>query len=344
MKNKTTPLLTVSIAALLLTLGGCATTEVFFTVKRPAQISMRGVKRMAMGNFTGNNAAHVNKLIARLESSMIDSKAFEGVIDRKHMADVLKEHNIQLTGMFNEKSVAQIGKFIAAAGIIYASIDDDGYTETLTEKMVVTAKTNIDKKNPKDKSTWVTNITVFSNMMHTRTGTYTLNITYQVVDIEKATLAAVRPMNIKRKFVKIGKDEVPEAIDKEEAFATTLAESCYSFVRMITPSYVNVRADFMRDNELPEVDLAVKNIRSDLMPEGIEMLKNMLGKGTKTEIQAKTYYNYGLALVFNGEYDYAMENIRKALSMNPDEQAYRNGMALVKSEKENSEKLKEQEQ
>ncbi|MBI4977004.1 MAG: hypothetical protein HZC28_05945 [Spirochaetes bacterium] len=332
-------------AAALSLLIGCATTDVYFTVKRPSQISMKGHKRIAMGSFTGKNPAHVGKLVSFLEADMIDSKAFDAVLDRKYMNDVLKEHNLQMTGLFNEKSLASVGKFIGAGAIVYGSIDDENYREEQTSKEKITVTTNITKKDPKDRTTWVTTITTTTNIINTRTGTVTLNVTFQVVDIETAKLSAVKPIPMKRDFVKTAVDAMPAKIDAEEAIVSTMREAAGRFVRMLTPYSITVRAEFQKDGELQDLEAAVNKMKAGLMEEAVKDMLRMAGKPyEKPEVKGKAYYNLGMAQCYAGEYDDALANVKKAMEWNPSEQLYIQAIQMVKAEKASADKLKEQDQ
>jgi len=61
----------------------------------------------------------------------------------------------------------------------------------------------------------------------------------------------------------------------------------------------------------------------------------------KPNIKAKAFYNLGLAQMYTGKNDEAIENFKKATSLDP-KSIYSNAVVEAKKEKEIADKLKEQ--
>lgn len=53
------------------------------------------------------------------------------VLDRQHLGTLLKEHNLTVSGLVDDKSAAELGKFIGAAVYVFGRIQTDKYDEAI---------------------------------------------------------------------------------------------------------------------------------------------------------------------------------------------------------------------
>lgn len=324
--------------------AACGTTAMYFTVKRPAQINLKGYKKIAIGHFSGANPRHVNSVVNLTAEKLLETKYFEAVMDRKYIDDLVKEHKLQLSGMFDEKNIVRLGEFIGAASIIYATIDTDSYREDFSSETKIKTVSNRVSAPSGKKGEYTYKISVETNVHNTRVLVYSLVISFQIVDVATARLITAQTMKTERRFVKTAVNGKPDPIIPDDAFLTSAQELCSRFVTLLVPSYVTVQANFQVDGKLPEVETAVKKMQNGFMDEGIAILAPLTNRpGLAPEIQAKTFYNLGLALSFNGQYDDALVYLKRAGDINPREGLYDQAIRMVVNERENSLKLKEQE-
>ena len=77
--------------------------------------------------------------------------------------------------------------------------------------------------------------------------------------------------------------------------------------------------------------------------DGIAILRRAtLKTGLASDVQAKSYYNLGLALIYTGQYDTAVEELKTALSLDPTSRRIQNMIVRAKDEKANAAKLQAQ--
>ncbi len=77
--------------------------------------------------------------------------------------------------------------------------------------------------------------------------------------------------------------------------------------------------------------------------DGIAILDRSTRKqGLGSDVQSKAYYNLGLALIYTGKYDEAIEQLKTALSLDPTSKRIQSTVLRAKEEKANAEKLEEQ--
>ena len=114
-------------------------------------------------------------------------------------------------------------------------------------------------------------------------------------------------------------------------------------MRMVAPFDVNVRAAFLNDKLLPEVDQAIAYFRIGEWEDGIALLELTTRKtGLPGDVQAKTYYNLGLAETYAGQFETAIEHLKIALSLDPTSKRFQNAILKAKMEQESAERLEEQ--
>lgn len=298
----------IGIAVILALFSGCGTSAVYFTVKRPAAVSMKDYKKLALGNFRSfdENRARADSLANHLLSSLTAEKYFEAVMDRKYVQDVVAEQKLQLNGMYREEDTPKIGRIIGAGAFIYGTIDSEDYQNQVAQTVKVLKITNKNYKSEKARIKGEPDLDIIEKTVTNRTRTvqYGLTASFQIVDAESARLVTSKTLSAKRKVLKSSENGDPEDVGRDALFEGCAAETAKRFSGMLVPFYVTVRADFQTDGQLPEVELALRKIQTGFMDEAIALFEKLtLKTGLKPEVAAKTLYNLGLAQSFAGNYD-----------------------------------------
>lgn len=315
------------VLSALLLLMACGTSSVYLTVTRPAEINLKGFSKIAIGdilNEEGQAGAHASDIADGITAALFASGAYE-VLDRNHLGALLSEHALGEAGLIDESTAAQIGQFIGSAALIFGRIQTDNYKEELTKEKAYT-----DKEGK-------------SHQTHVRRGVYRLSVNMKVIDVQTARILAIKNIPAVRRATKRADKKDPAKIDTESLLAGCIADITRQFIRMIAPFEEQVRAAFLTDKLLPETDRAVGLFRVGEWDDGIAILEQATKKsGLPSEIQAKTYYNLGLAKIYVGEFDAAVEQLKTALSLDPTSRRIQQTILRAKEEKANAEKLREQ--
>ena len=313
--------------AVTLAAAACGTSSVTFTVTRPAEINLKEYRKIAIGDITnqyGVKGRHANDLADEITAVLLASGLFE-VLNRDNLARIMSEYTLSETGIIDETSAVEIGQVIGTAALIFGRIQTDQYQEDL------------EKGKPyKDKEGR-------SHQTHTRKGTYRLTASLQVVDIQTAKVLAARSLSAEKSARKSADMKDPEKIDSNALYAQCVRNISQQFRRMVAPYDVQVRAAFLTDELLPETDQAISYFRIGEWDDGMAFLEAATRKsGIEAEVQSKAFYNLGLAQIYAGEYDPAIEHLKKALSLNPRSKRIQKTILRAKMEKENAAKLQEQ--
>ncbi len=312
-------------------------------MKRPAPINLKGLKKVALGTFKGKNSRHVNLLMNQVTQNLLETQYFDSVLDRQNLDDIIKEHKLKLSGLVNDDGIMELGNFIGAAALIFGEIETDAYQEDITKRnVVITNKVDSGKKDEYKRTIY--KYTYEDKIQHTRTGIYKLTISFQMVDVETARLITVKTMPVSRKVETKSYEGKPDPIDPETIYLQLASQVSSEFVRQLVPSYVSVQARFEKDKELPQVELAIQKMQAGFNDDAIALFEEMTrNTALKLPIQAKTWYNLGLAQGFNQQFEESLINIKKAMDMNPKNKLYMQSLNMIRNEQKNAEILKSQE-
>jgi len=312
---------------LALVIASCGTSSIYINVKRPAEINLKEYRKIAIGDIVdqyGRKGGHAKDMADEITSVLFTSGQFE-ILDRQNLARIMTEHSLSETGIIDESTAAEIGKIIGTEALVFGRIQTDQYQEDLKE-----GKPYKDKKGR-------------THQINTRTGSYRVAANLQVIDIQTARILAVKNLSAVQTATSIADRKEPKSIDRNALYARCLKKISQQFIRMVAPYDVRVRAAFLTDKLLPEVDQAIGYFRIGEWEEGMTLLRGTISKsGLPVEVQAKTFYNLGLAETYDGQFDEAIEHLKTALSLNPKSRRIQNAVLRAKMERESAEKLKEQ--
>jgi len=311
----------------IILLAGCGISSVYLTVTRPAEINLKAYDKIAIGDIVsqkGWSRGHASDLSDEITAALFSSDAFE-VLDRQHLGALLKEHSLGETGLIDESTAVQVGQFIGTAALVFGRIQSDSYREEVIEGKVTT-----DDKGKKHQ--W-----------NTRRGTYDMAVILKVIDVETAKIIAVKTITATRSRTTRADMKEPRGINSNRLFSDCVKDISRQFIRMVAPYQERVRAAFLTDKQVPETEQAVAMFRIGEWEDGIAILeRTTLKSPLPSEVQAKTFYNLGLAQIYMGRYDEAVENLKRALILNPTSRRIQHTILRAKEEKESAARLQEQ--
>jgi len=313
------------IVGVLILLTSCGTQKMMLNVKRPAEINLKGFKKIAMGTIAGDKVSHAADLSDGITTKLVESNAFEAVLDRQNLKAIMEEHKLNASGLVDANSTAELGKFLGSAALVFGRIQTDVYKE------------EIHRGDPYKDSKGKTHQTI------SRNGKYDMTANISVVDIQSSKILGMKTLPATYTLSTSADNQTPEAIDTEKLYAACLNSLTSSFMTLVAPYTVTVTATFQTDDLLPELKSALAQFKIGETVEAIKILDEASKKTfPKPEIQAKAFYNLGLAQLYSGLYDEATTNVKKAYTINAEEELYLNALNRIKEEKAQAEKLKAQ--
>lgn len=307
-------------------LSGC-NPSVYIPVQRPAEVNLSGNKTIGVGEIIspgGRKTHQSNNLEEIITTRLVESGSFQ-VVDRQNINSILREHNLTLSGLVDENHSVEAGKLLGTNVLIFGNINEDQYSEEISEK---------EKTDEEGGRSYI---------VRERKGTYKLLTNIRLVEVSTGKILAARDFASVKTAKTSARNEDPPAIDRRPMYRQASQEVASQLVRMIAPYKENVKVSFEKDKQLPELDMAIAQIRIGDWEDAIRTLqmaamKNDLDDKTK----AKAFYNYGLVILYDGQYENAMESFRRAMQLNPKKKQYQLAVIRAKNEQENAERLKNQ--
>ncbi len=316
-----------TVAALIIFIMFSCGPSVVLTVDRPAEINLSDYKTIAIGDFVserGNRSLYSLNIEEALTHRLFETGAFE-IVDRQNIDRLMEEHSLSLSGLVDESSALEIGKLMGSAVLIFGRITENEYVEQTTKS---------DEKVDMDGNKY---------HIYQRNGKYSLRINIRLVDVTTGKILATRPFEADKTARRYGKDEPAPEIDENKLFRECVDDIGIEFARMVAPYEEEVIVRFESDRDLPELDAALTSIKIDDWDHAINTLRKATMKPEiNDKTRAKAYYNYGLVIMYDGQYENAIEAFRKAMQLRSGRNRYQQAIIKARKEKQKREELEKQ--
>lgn len=340
----------------LLSACGPAIHTININTLKPAAVNLGSVKKVVVMGFDGHGGdAVANKVMSKL----VESGRFE-VFERAQVAKILKEHEMWMTGLVDEKSAAKIGKMLGAEALVIGSVDTYKVSDERTTIQLPKVRekgyhyeTKEDRKGNK-KTEKVIDYDWYKVNASALTRRGNVSITFKVVNVESGQIVAAKNLSKIWEGVNIV-DSDPKHDDayptpKEKSItlpdsATILNrltdEIVPQLVNLVVPHYVAERKTWLTVDE--QTETAMKFMSTNQYRDAIEILEAHLGnleaKPDKNKDKLHVaYYDIGLLNEVSGNFDKAEAFYKKAISLKGDER-YIQALANARRAKEDMKKL-----
>lgn len=314
----------ICLLALIIVIG-CATTKVNMIVRRPAEVSMKNHKKIALGDIKGRHKMHAVKMEHHLRSMLTSNGYFKSVVDRDHLQRLLQEQALQLHGIVEENAI-EVGKITGASAFVFCRIITDDVKDEIERGKIYTD----DKGKEHQKIT--------------RNVSYSVSVSVYIIDVTTSSVLLSRILTAECNDSTNADMKEPTKVDYEVLFDACAREVVTQLSRIIAPYDVAIDVKLEKDEKLPDLDRAVAYFRMHEFDKGLTLLKAMAeAEYQKPKIKAKALYNYGMVLLYSGIYQQAHAVLLEAFELVPTSKKYQKAVFEVKEEENRYRKLKEQE-
>ncbi len=277
----------VVLALIVLATTGCAP-SMMVPVTRPAEINLRGINKIAIGELRGEGGAVISDL---LTTRLFESGKFE-VVDRANLERIMKEHSLNMGGAVDEKTAAQLGKLGGAAVMVFGNISNFKY-ELKTSK----GDPWTDKQGGRHQT-------------HYKRGTARVTATLQVVGLTTGTVLAAKTISREASSQTSADNAWPEDPDREAVVGAAVNDTVATFIRMIAPYTEYVSVTFAKnDSKLPELEKGVTFAKAGQWSEAVELFKTATAKDPAHQ---GAWWNLGLAYEYTNQFEKAEEAFKTA--------------------------------
>ena len=227
MKRSVLIVICVSLLSVVF-MTGCAP-KVKSRVLMPAEVNLKGYKNVAVIDFEGRRTTDKNVshwLEAALLKAKVGGAPYFKVVTRSQLTKVLKEQEIQMTGLTDPATSRQVGKILGVDAIISGTIDgydiDDGsYTEERQRSYKSGGKTYTK--------------TYYVNCTERRAY---VSFTVNFIGVETGNIEISEPVSFQRKAHACGGARNTQLPPRSQMLKDCARVSIERFVTKITPHYV----------------------------------------------------------------------------------------------------------
>jgi curli biogenesis system outer membrane secretion channel CsgG len=274
-------------------LCACGTVAVRVPVMRPAEVNMAPYQTVAVGEMKGVGTRPMGDT---LEEALVSSNRFT-VVDREHIASVMRELQLSSTDLADPGAAAKLGKVITAGALIFGDVHS-------------TYREQPDENRYKDEKGG-------AHAVYTLTGEAYVRATFKIVDVSTGRLIVAKTYEEKRDDTNRGVDKPAQAIDRAALENAARRAVVDRFMKSIVPHQEYMFANFQKDSDIPQLEGGIgwaergdwKKAQDTFNTAAQDAEKNVKLKAGQI---AKCYWNLGLSYEYAGDYDKAEGMVNKA--------------------------------
>lgn len=292
---------------LLLAGAGCAST-VRVARTRPAEVNLASYRKVAVGHIGGPEG---HSIANRLTQALLESNRFE-VLDREHLAHILRERRLSASGEFRSDEAARIGRMAVTDAMIFGHVNRREYRQTRSRREETCSRDNIR----------------YACTEYIVNGQWDTEVAVNVVDSATGRILAAKTLRASRSRSASSHSRWPKRPWDARSMAFALdQEIVEKFMRTITPYTVWERARLYTDGDLPKLELGVRYSQRGDWENAIRQFRSACARAESggeiaPRTKARAYYDLGVALGYSGRYDEGIREIEKANRIAPEDPFY----------------------
>src|SRR4051812_12308864 len=272
-------------------LCACGTVAVRVPVMKPAEINMAPYQNVAIGEMTGQGN---RPMTDSLEEALVNTNRFT-VVDRQHMASVMRELNLSSTDLADPNAAAKLGKVVTAGALIFGDVQHSYREEP-------------DESRYKDDKGG-------HHVYYSIKGETYVRATFKIVDVATGRLIVAKTYEERRDDTNRALDRRPQQIDRSALENAARRAVVERFMKAIVPHQEFMFANFQKDSDIPQLEGGIgwaergdwKKAQSTFNDAAQASEKNVKLKAGQI---GKCYWNLGLSYEYAGDYERA-EGITK---------------------------------
>ncbi len=272
-------------------LSACAP-SVRVPVLKPAEINLRGIDKIAVGNIGGNIGSTVADL---LTSRLFESDKFT-VVDRNDLNRIMREQQLDSSGAVDTNTAVKMGKLIGAACLV-----------TGNANMKYQLRRWKTKPWQDKEGRW--------HQFYNVKGIAKVNSTLKVIGLTTGQILAVKSIYKEANDSNLEDNQWPSDPDKDAIVSAAVNDTIDRFMKMIAPYTVYITVEFQK-SKLPESETAVNFAKQGLWKDALKQFE--LAKA-ENPTDPSCWYNLGLAYEYNFMFGQAIDAFKEANKINPSE-------------------------
>ena len=331
----------LGLAAIVFT-SACSHVNVPVQVTRPAEINLANYKKIAVGPFQGKQDMPSNtfELLVTAVQALAEAASGPNQAFQTNWQGQRDDGSDVALHIFN--SLNKTGRFAMIDFSIIPTARASGDAVLMVSGTVARkeATTNVEKSKNKTKDGAV----YFTYTRNTRAN-YTVNL--NLVDVSNGAIYMTRQYPCYRTDTRSQKGSRPSKLSDyqiHDLYDQCKHQIAKSFAKAVAPYTETVYAAFAKIDNSPDTEAGINYARVGNWTAAIASFEAVPATQTmaEPEVQAKTWWNLGLAYEYNFQFSKAAEMVQKAFSIYPDSR-YSNELTNINLLQQNQERLKQQE-
>jgi tetratricopeptide (TPR) repeat protein len=293
LKMKVSKVLLIIVIIFSLFLVSCAK-KAIVPITRPAEINLVGIKRIAMGDITGNAGTALSDILTQ---KLFESGRYE-VLDRQNINALMREHNLNLSGAVDEATAVKIGGLLGTSAMIFGSSNGQ-----YSQKTEIGQRYSCGSKREPSVC-----------QEYKKIGQGRISTTLKVVDLKTGKIVAIKNFSEQGSDSASENNEWPPDLDQDVIMGKILNTTAAQFMKMIAPYTDFVSVEFDDDSKMPEVNAGIESAQKGLWDSASIQFKNAVDRNPS---DAAAWYNLGLAYMYTYRFDDAIQAFNRSNSIKP---------------------------
>jgi tetratricopeptide (TPR) repeat protein len=271
------------------------------------QFDIKQFKKVAMGDIYDRNGNKGGRGTDAMEEFTVRLQNMGDIeiLDRQYLQNLLDEHKLNSSGLVDESTAKQLGKFIGSGVLVLGRVQTDTYS---SDVMTIS-----------EASTSIPCAT------YRRRGVYTLSVNIKLLDVEKATIIFATTINTR--YVTYGTDykcNTPPDLNRDEVYANALKSLGYSFWQTFIDTEELVNFKFDTDSKFnEELQKAITKFNTGNIEEACKIMKEIIEMPKlKLRERARAYYNLGIVQINTNQQEEGVKHLQEAYELVPTNKAY----------------------
>ncbi|BBM87849.1 hypothetical protein [Candidatus Uabimicrobium amorphum] len=323
---------TIVLCCVSVWLISCQTVTINTRIKRPSEVNMDRFQTVALLNIENDQERFLtNRILAKVSSAgnlrFIDQQKVNEVIEYQLETD---------SDAYSAEGASQIGELVRADVVIVGKITEN----TWNDQEVIQHEDPyafLNQQNDPDAEPIV---------YYGRKGSVSLNVSLTLIEAGSGQIVVQKDYNEYADSV-YGKAQdpgsLPERLDLLPLYKRCCQRIANKFAKVVTPYEENLRVNLERVDH-PDFERGLAFAKNGSWDKAANVFREIQeyanhNQGVMgTEAAASAYYNYGVALQYDGDYDAALRYLDIAYEANP-KKAYYNQIEKCKQDKDNAYRL-----
>ena len=331
----------LGLAAIVFT-SACTHVSVPVQVTRPAEINLANYKKIAVGPFQGKQDVPSNAfdlLVVAVQALADAAHNSNGAFQTNWQGQRDDGSDVALH-VFN--SLTKTGRFSMIDFSFIPSARSSGDAVLMVSGTVARKEVHsgINTSKHEDKNGKI-------YYSYTRTTQANYNVNLNLVDVSSGAIYMTRQYPCSRSDTRSQTNKAPKKLSMHEVHG--LYDQCKlqiakSFAKAVAPYTETVTAWFAKIDNSPDTEIGINHARAGNWTAAIASFKAVPPTQTMAEpkVQAKTWWNLGLAYEYNYQFSKASEMVQKAMGLYPDSR-YSQELTNISLLQQSQERLKQQE-